>query len=97
VQAQSRTNRTVETTNNKNGLTTINQTSVLLNTNEEMSQQYEYYLLRKQFLCILCMENDMNILLLPCGHLLCCERCSRSLISCPQCNVPVNEKIKTFY
>ena len=33
----------------------------------------------------ICMNHGMITLLLPCGHLSCCEMCSKSLSRCPVC------------
>ena len=33
--------------------------------------------------CKICMDGDITMVLLPCLHLLCCERCAKQLKKCP--------------
>lgn len=37
--------------------------------------------------CIICYENSIDCVITPCGHQICCLRCSKSLSNCPVCNV----------
>jgi len=39
--------------------------------------------------CSVCMEQKATIAMIPCGHLCCCEKCSRGMKSCPVCRAPV--------
>mmetsp|Transcript_8829 Transcript_8829/g.7890 ORF Transcript_8829/g.7890 Transcript_8829/m.7890 type:complete len:346 (-) Transcript_8829:20-1057(-) len=62
------------------------------------------YLLRnvqspnEQRLCVICIEREKTVLLLPCRHLCLCEVCSTydSLTNCPVCRRKINDKINAF-
>lgn len=45
--------------------------------------------------CILCYDNSIDCVITPCGHQICCLGCSKSLSTCPVCNVKC-EFIKIF-
>ena len=48
--------------------------------------------------CVVCMEGNKTVLLLPCKHLCVCSGCSDrvELTHCPLCRVGIESKIKTF-
>jgi hypothetical protein len=46
--------------------------------------------------CKVCMDNDVNTVFLPCGHLVCCDSCSRSVTHCPICRTFIRGTVKTF-
>nr|XP_020485299.1 E3 ubiquitin-protein ligase XIAP [Labrus bergylta] len=46
--------------------------------------------------CKICMDRDICIVLIPCGHLVTCKECSVSLIKCPICCGAITQKIKTY-
>ena len=46
--------------------------------------------------CRICMEGDITMVLLPCRHLLCCERCAEQLKKCPWCRSTILGTLKTF-
>jgi hypothetical protein len=39
-------------------------------------------------LCIVCMDRPRCYAFLPCGHICCCEECTKSLDQCPLCRQP---------
>jgi hypothetical protein len=46
--------------------------------------------------CIICFENKIETVYVPCGHRVCCIKCSRNLLNdCPICQLPAN-CIQTF-
>jgi hypothetical protein len=45
--------------------------------------------------CIICYENSIDCVMTPCGHQVCCLKCSKNLKLCPVCNVK-GEFIKIF-
>ena len=47
--------------------------------------------------CIICYENEMNILFKPCNHLCVCNNCSSKVDSCPMCRTKIKEKNKIKY
>ncbi|KAH9487775.1 Baculoviral IAP repeat-containing protein 7 [Bulinus truncatus] len=41
--------------------------------------------LRQQLLCKICMDKDVEIVFLPCGHLVSCTECASAMRDCPVC------------
>ena len=39
-------------------------------------------------LCKICFDQDMDVLFVPCNHLICCSSCSANLPHCPLCRQP---------
>ncbi|XP_061176044.1 baculoviral IAP repeat-containing protein 3-like [Saccostrea echinata] len=52
--------------------------------------------LREQRLCRICLEEDVAIAFLPCGHLCCCAHCAPAMRKCPICRAFIKETIRTF-
>lgn len=46
--------------------------------------------------CKICMDRDICMVFIPCGHLVSCKQCSESLIVCPICCGAIAQKIKTY-
>ena len=48
--------------------------------------------------CKLCMEHDISVVFLPCGHLCCCSRCANlpAVENCPMCRVKIVNKMRVF-
>jgi hypothetical protein len=47
-------------------------------------------------ICIICLENPANYVLIPCGHLRFCKDCSDKLEKCPECRVPIKMRVRTY-
>lgn len=52
--------------------------------------------LQREKQCKICMDRDICIVFIPCGHLVSCKECSVSLIICPICCGAIAQKIKTY-
>ena len=52
--------------------------------------------LREQMLCKICMDNDANIVFLPCGHLVACAECAPHLRKCAICRKLVKGTVRAF-
>ncbi|KAM7000222.1 E3 ubiquitin-protein ligase XIAP [Tautogolabrus adspersus] len=52
--------------------------------------------LQREKQCKICMDRDICIVLIPCGHLVTCKECSESLVKCPICCGAITQKIKTY-
>lgn len=46
--------------------------------------------------CKICMEREINCVLLECGHMLTCVTCGRKLAECPICRQNVTRCVRTF-
>lgn len=47
-------------------------------------------------LCRICMANDIEVLLRPCGHTMLCQRCAYSVTECPICRIDISERVRSF-
>ncbi|XP_052711900.1 uncharacterized protein LOC128186179 [Crassostrea angulata] len=63
---------------------------------ELTSLKQENTSLKDQILCKICMEKNVSIAFLPCGHLACCEDCAPAMRKCPICREFVRGTVKTF-
>jgi len=46
--------------------------------------------------CVICLENERCVALIPCGHLCLCKNCCGSQTKCPVCRTPIREFLRTF-
>ncbi|CAK6967739.1 E3 ubiquitin-protein ligase XIAP [Scomber scombrus] len=56
----------------------------------------ELRMLQREKQCKVCMDRDICIVFIPCGHLVTCRECSESLSKCPICCGAITQKIKTY-
>lgn len=51
----------------------------------------------EEHLCVVCMEQDRCVVLLPCSHMVLCAGCAPEVIkktgACPICREPVQEQL----
>ncbi|XP_053138205.1 E3 ubiquitin-protein ligase LRSAM1 isoform X2 [Hemicordylus capensis] len=47
--------------------------------------------------CVVCMENEAQVVFLTCGHVCCCQTCSEALRSCPLCRKEITQRIRLFH
>lgn len=47
------------------------------------------------WLCRVCLSNEVNLTIVPCGHVL-CSRCSSAVAKCPFCRVHVTKTVKIY-
>uniref|UniRef100_A0A3Q4B4A0 E3 ubiquitin-protein ligase XIAP n=1 Tax=Mola mola TaxID=94237 RepID=A0A3Q4B4A0_MOLML len=52
--------------------------------------------LQREKQCKICMERDICMVFIPCGHLVSCDKCSVSLVKCPICCGAIAQKVKTY-
>ncbi|KAK1356540.1 RING/U-box superfamily protein [Heracleum sosnowskyi] len=46
--------------------------------------------------CLICAEEEVSVVLLPCAHQVLCLSCSVGRDVCPYCDVPVEDRIKVY-
>ena len=63
------------------------------NTN---SLEEENLKLKEQRLCKICMDEEVSIAFLPCGHLVSCAKCSPACRKCPICRETIKGTVRTF-
>lgn len=61
-----------------------------------LSLEEENRLLREARLCKICMDNEIGVVFLPCGHLTTCVTCAPSLKDCPVCRSTIKATVRTF-
>ncbi|XP_066570775.1 E3 ubiquitin-protein ligase XIAP isoform X2 [Amia ocellicauda] len=52
--------------------------------------------LQREKQCKICMDRDIAVVFIPCGHLVTCKRCSESVSKCPICCAQILQKVKTY-
>ncbi|XDV26314.1 hypothetical protein PO909_030062 [Leuciscus waleckii] len=52
--------------------------------------------LQEERTCKVCMDKEVNIVFIPCGHLVVCKECAPSLHKCPICRGLVKGAVRTF-
>uniref|UniRef100_A0A8C8RAG4 RING-type E3 ubiquitin transferase n=1 Tax=Pelusios castaneus TaxID=367368 RepID=A0A8C8RAG4_9SAUR len=52
--------------------------------------------LQEERMCKVCMDKDVSIVFVPCGHLVVCAECAPSLRRCPICRTVIRGNVKTF-
>ncbi|XP_018530983.1 E3 ubiquitin-protein ligase XIAP [Lates calcarifer] len=52
--------------------------------------------LQREKQCKICMDREICIVFIPCGHLVTCVECSKSLVKCPICCGAISQKLKTY-
>lgn len=44
--------------------------------------------------CVICMDQNCQVIFVPCGHYCCCANCSTPLVDCPLCRGTIERKIR---
>ena len=52
--------------------------------------------LKDQRTCKICMDQEIGVVFLPCGHLISCVQCAPALKDCPLCRQPIHGTVKTY-
>ncbi|XP_039214130.1 baculoviral IAP repeat-containing protein 7 isoform X1 [Crotalus tigris] len=52
--------------------------------------------LQEERMCKVCMDKDVSIVLVPCGHLVVCAECAPNLSRCPICRGDIRDSMKAF-
>ncbi|NXC76141.1 LRSM1 ligase, partial [Anhinga anhinga] len=47
--------------------------------------------------CIVCMEQETQMVFLPCGHVCCCQTCCERLHTCPLCRKDITQRVRIFH
>lgn len=70
--------------------------NVVVVVNKTLSLEEENRLLKEARLCKICMDNEVGIVFLPCGHLASCVNCAPNLQDCPVCRTAIKATVRTF-
>ncbi|CAH2017740.1 unnamed protein product [Acanthoscelides obtectus] len=61
-----------------------------------LTLEEENRLLKEARLCKICMDAEVGIVFLPCGHLVTCVNCAPNLEDCPVCRSAIKASVRTF-
>lgn len=53
--------------------------------------------LKEVLMCKTCIDNLADVVLLPCGHNVCCGQCAVAFTECPVCQKTVIGRMKVFF
>lgn len=70
--------------------------ATLAKISKTLSLEEENRLLKEARLCKICMDNEVGIVFLPCGHLATCVNCAPNLQDCPVCRSSIKATVRTF-
>ncbi|XP_055687768.1 E3 ubiquitin-protein ligase LRSAM1-like isoform X2 [Lutzomyia longipalpis] len=46
--------------------------------------------------CVICMDEKVGIIFIPCGHLCVCLECHQSVATCPMCRAAIDQRIRVI-
>lgn len=52
--------------------------------------------MRQQIVCKICMDKEVAVTFLPCGHLVSCADCALAMKDCPVCRKNVRGVVRAF-
>ncbi|XP_044522189.1 baculoviral IAP repeat-containing protein 2-like [Gracilinanus agilis] len=52
--------------------------------------------LQEERTCKVCMDKEVSVVFIPCGHLVVCKECASSLRKCPICRSTIKGTVRTF-
>eukprot|EP01080_Neovahlkampfia_damariscottae_P008555 gene8555-378_t len=86
--------------NHTKDVSLLTKTDLSRKLKEEMAKQKELEKeLEKEIeskTCIVCEDNHINCVIVPCGHQTICFKCSEQISSCPICRGNINQIVKTY-
>jgi Zinc finger, C3HC4 type (RING finger) len=91
----------VEASNGDAGVsinTDLDQVQKIENTDQENSTSAAEPITatREDEVCKICLEQPLSVILIPCGHYVLCDECSKSIQMCPICRDPATSKHKVY-
>ncbi|XP_053604902.1 death-associated inhibitor of apoptosis 2 [Plodia interpunctella] len=63
---------------------------------KHLSLEEENRQLKEARLCKVCMDSEVSVVFLPCGHLVSCARCGAALAACPLCRCAVRALVRAY-
>ncbi|NXA03603.1 BIR7B protein, partial [Sapayoa aenigma] len=61
-----------------------------------LSTEEQLRRLQQERMCKVCLDRDVSVVFVPCGHLVACGECARSLRLCPICRAVIQGSVRTF-
>ncbi|XP_005995619.1 E3 ubiquitin-protein ligase XIAP isoform X2 [Latimeria chalumnae] len=63
---------------------------------KDLSVEEKLKRLREEKICKICMDKNVSIVFIPCGHLVACKECAEVLNKCPICCAFVVQKVRAY-
>ncbi|CAG5028184.1 unnamed protein product [Parnassius apollo] len=63
---------------------------------KELTLEEENRQLKEARLCKVCMDSEVSVVFLPCGHLVSCAGCGAALAACPLCRAAVRALVRAY-
>ena len=80
----------------KKAAATMPHSSTVVDQEISASLEQENRRLKEQRICKVCMDNEIGVVFVPCGHLCCCVQCAPALKDCPVCRQPIHGTVKAY-
>ncbi|NWZ26538.1 BIR7B protein, partial [Asarcornis scutulata] len=61
-----------------------------------LSTEEQLRRLQEERTCKVCMERNVSVVFVPCGHLVACRECALNLRLCPICRAVIRQSVRTF-
>ncbi|NXI33497.1 BIR7B protein, partial [Sterrhoptilus dennistouni] len=62
----------------------------------QLSTEEQLRRLQEERMCKVCMDKDVSVVFVPCGHLVACEECALNLRLCPICRAVIRGSVRAF-
>lgn len=62
----------------------------------DISTEEQLRLLQEEKLCKICMDRNIAVVFIPCGHLVTCKQCAEAVDKCPMCYTAITLRQKIF-
>ncbi|NWY39020.1 BIR7B protein, partial [Sylvia atricapilla] len=62
----------------------------------QLSTEEQLRRLQEERMCKVCMDKDVSVVFVPCGHLVACEECAPNLRLCPICRAVIRGSVRAF-
>uniref|UniRef100_A0A8C9NPR8 RING-type E3 ubiquitin transferase n=1 Tax=Serinus canaria TaxID=9135 RepID=A0A8C9NPR8_SERCA len=62
----------------------------------QLSTEEQLRRLQEERMCKVCMDRDVSVVFVPCGHLVACEECALNLRLCPICRAVIQGSVRAF-
>ncbi|XP_039936015.1 baculoviral IAP repeat-containing protein 7 isoform X2 [Hirundo rustica] len=62
----------------------------------QLSTEEQLRRLQEERTCKVCMDKDVSVVFVPCGHLVACEGCALNLRLCPICRAVIRGSVRAF-
>ncbi|KFW75503.1 Baculoviral IAP repeat-containing protein 7-B [Manacus vitellinus] len=62
----------------------------------QLSTEEQLRRLQEERMCKVCLDRDVSVVFVPCGHLVACRDCALNLSLCPICRAVIQGSVRTF-